>query len=168
MPNAQREETARIAELKSYGLLDTDNEPEFDTLVREAAAAAGVPIALISLIDENRQWFKARIGLSAPETPRTISFCTHAIHGADIMEVRDAKADPRFAANPLVTGGPNIRYYAGAPLKTSTGRRLGTLCVIDTDTHAPMSDDTRRTLEILADKTVALFEARRARRSAAA
>ena len=159
----EREERARVAELKSYGVLDTDNEPEFDALVREAAELAGVPIALISLIDETRQWFKARVGLEAKETPRAISFCTHAIQGPDVMEVGNAADDERFRTNPLVTGNPDIRYYAGAPLKTSTGRRLGTLCVIDNRAHAPMSDDVRRKLEALADRTVLLFEARRER-----
>lgn len=163
MTDGAEEERARVAELKSYGLLDTENEPEFDAVVREAAKLAGAPIALISLIDEHRQWFKARVGLEARETPRTISFCTHAIHGPDLMEVEDAATDERFNANPLVTGDPNIRYYAGAPLTTSTGRRLGTLCVIDNRTHAPMSAATRRRLEVLADKVVLLFEARRAR-----
>lgn len=157
------EERARIAELKSYGLLDTENEPEFDAVVREAAKLAGVPIALISLIDEHRQWFKARVGLEARETPRAISFCTHAIQGPDVMEVGNALEDERVRTSPLVTGAPDIRYYAGAPLKTSTGRRLGTLCVIDSRARGPMSDDTRSKLEALAERTVALFEARRAR-----
>lgn len=164
MADKIRDEQERLAELRGYGLLDSENEPEFDAIVREAAAAAGVPIALISLVDENRQWFKARVGLNATETPRAISFCTHAIHGTEMLEVADATADARFATNPLVTGGPGIRYYAGTPLKTATGRRLGTLCVIDGQAHGrPMAAETREQLAKLADKTVELFEARRTR-----
>lgn len=159
-----REESGRIAELKGYGLLDTENEPEFDDIVREAATEYGVPIALISLIDEERQWFKAKIGLEASETPRSISFCTHAIKGGDTFTVENAASDPRFADNPLVTGDPNISFYAGAPLTTSTGRRIGTLCVIDDKTRGDLTGEKWHKLRELADRTMAAFERRRARR----
>ena len=111
------DEGRRIDALKGYGILDTPNEPEFDRIVQEAAAMLGAPIALISLVDEHRQWFKAKLGLEPDEMPRSISFCTHAIHGSDMMVVEDAAEDARFAANPLVTGDPGIRFYAGTPLK---------------------------------------------------
>ncbi len=113
-------------------VLDTGPEPVFDALVRIAAAVCGTPIALISLIDESRQWFKANEGLAGVhETPREIAFCDHAIRGDELFEVRDATQDPRFRANPLVTGEPNIRFYAGAPIAMPSGERIGTLCVID-------------------------------------
>ncbi|MHA6718580.1 GAF domain-containing protein [Sphingomonas sp. RS6] len=161
------DEARRVAELKGYGVLDTPNEAEFDAIVREAAAALGVPIALISLIDENRQWFKARVGLEPQETPRSISFCTHAIHGGDVFVVNDASADPRFAENPLVTGDPNIRFYAGAPLRTPTGRRIGTLCVIDRLARGRMTDEDKARLAQLAEKTMEALERRRQRLNAA-
>ena len=124
MPDTQ-DEQARLAALKGYGVLDTPNEAEFDDIVREAARVLGTPIALISLIDADRQWFKAKVGLEASEAPRSISFCTHAIRGPDILVVEDATEDDRFASNPLVTGDPHIRFYAGTPLKTPGGKRIG-------------------------------------------
>ncbi len=166
MPLDSSDESARLAELKGYGVLDTPNEAEFDAIVREAAAALGVPIALISLIDENRQWFKARVGLEPQETPRSISFCTHAIRGPDVFVVHDAKADPRFAENPLVTGDPNIRFYAGAPLRTASGKRIGTLCVIDSMARPQLTDQDTARLTLLAEKTMQALERRRQRLSA--
>ncbi len=167
MPLDPSDEPARLAELKGYGVLDTPNEAEFDTIVREAAAALGVPIALISLIDENRQWFKARVGLEPQETPRSISFCTHAIRGPDVFVVNDAKADPRFSENPLVTGDPNIRFYAGAPLRTASGKRIGTLCVIDRTARAQLTERDTARLTLLAEKTMQALERRRQRLNAA-
>lgn len=166
MPLDPSEEATRVAELKGYGVLDTPNEAEFDAIVREAAAALGVPIALISLIDDNRQWFKARVGLEPQETPRSISFCTHAIRGPDVFVVPDAQADPRFAENPLVTGDPNIRFYAGAPLRTATGRRIGTLCVIDSTARPQPSEADMARLALLAEKTMEALERRRQRLTA--
>ena len=153
----------RIAALNSYGVLDTPNEVEFDAIVREAARILRTPIALISLIDENRQWFKAKVGLEASETPRSISFCTHAIRGPDVFVVEDASKDARFSANPLVTGDPSIRFYAGAPLKTASGMRVGTLCVIDSKVHPALTERQKTDLEALADRTMKAMEARRAR-----
>lgn len=155
-------EDQRISALKGYGVLDTPNELQFDSIVRDAAKALGSPIALISLIDEHRQWFKAKVGLEPDETPRSISFCTHAIRGPEVMVVNDATQDERFVDNPLVTGDPSIRFYAGAPLKTESGQRIGTLCVLDSKAHnGGMSDNDRATLESLARRTMAAFELRK-------
>ncbi len=126
------DETQRLARLHELAVLDSAPEPLFDSLARLAAQITGTPIALVSLIDEQRQWFKANLGLPGThETPRELAFCAHAILGRDVMEVTDARADPRFADNPLVSGEPGIRFYAGAPLVLPGGERLGTLCVID-------------------------------------
>jgi PAS domain S-box-containing protein len=136
-------ESARLDRLRSLDVLDTEPELELDALVRAASLVCGVPISLISLVDADRQWFKANIGLSgAAETPRDIAFCAHAILGDVLMEVPDALLDPRFADNPLVASGPGIRYYAGVPLAMSDGYNIGTLCVID---RVPrLMDDTQR------------------------
>lgn len=157
------DDSARILALKGYGVLDTPNEAQFDEIVREAAKVLRTPIALISLIDENRQWFKAKVGLEASETPRSISFCTHAIRGPDVFVVEDATKDDRFFDNPLVTGDPSIRFYAGTPLKTSTGKRIGTLCVIDSKPHGALTESEIKQLAALADRTMAALESRRER-----
>jgi len=124
-------EAARLETLCRLGILDTPPEPRFDRITRLAAEIFGVPIALVSLIDADRQWFKSRVGLDAPETSRDISFCGHAIATPEILVVEDAIEDRRFADNPLVTGDPSIRFYAGCPLAAADGQRLGTLCLID-------------------------------------
>ena len=125
------DESARLANLRLYNLLDTLPEIEFDDITKIAAQVCGTPIALISLVDEARQWFKSRVGLEPAETSRNSSFCAHAIHGSDPLIVPDAQLDERFADNELVTGNPKIRFYAGVPLTTPEGYALGTLCVID-------------------------------------
>ena len=125
-------EKRRLQELDRYAVLDTTPEESFDRITRLAQRIADVPIALVSLVDENRQWFKSKQGLDVTETPREVSFCTHAIQEDKPFIVRDAEDDPRFATNPLVTGKPDIRFYAGIPLKSPNGFNLGTLCVIDT------------------------------------
>ncbi|WP_367850236.1 PAS domain S-box protein [Rhodoferax sp. WC2427] len=125
-------ESSRMARLRELVVLDSAPEPLFDELVRLAALTCGVPIALISLVDDERQWFKANVGLpGVNETPRDVAFCAHAIQNDALFSVADASQDDRFADNPLVTGSPHIRFYAGAPLALASGDRVGTLCVID-------------------------------------
>jgi len=112
----------------------------------------------VSLLDEHRQWFKAKIGLAIDETPLTIAFCTYTILGDGVFEVADASRDERFARNPLVTGPPYIRFYAGAPLLTSAGPRIGTLCVMDNHTRSALSQEQKGYLAMLATKVVDLIE----------
>jgi GAF domain-containing protein len=131
VPALPDNEAERLAALYELLILDTPPEERFNKIVAFAANEFEAPIVLVSLIDEHRQWFKANYGLDAQETGRDISFCGHAILQPDIMVVPDAAADERFANNPLVTGYPNIRFYAGAPLAMPSGHRIGTLCVID-------------------------------------
>ena len=126
------DEDERLAALRELLLLDTPPEERFDRLARFGAEQLDTPIALLTLVDGQRQWFKSRMGLEATETPREISFCGHAILKNELFVVEDASRDPRFADNPLVTGDPHIRFYAGAPLSAPGGHRIGTLCVIDT------------------------------------
>ncbi len=148
--------------LRLQNLLDTAAEGAFDHLAELAAAICGTPISLVSLVDQDRQWFKARYGLAAFETPREHAFCSHAIADASIMVVEDATEDERFAENPLVTGDPHIRFYAGAPLEISPGIRLGTLCVIDSKPRT-LNDHQLKALGILRNAVVNLIELRRAR-----
>ncbi|KZS01021.1 Uncharacterized protein APZ42_002448, partial [Daphnia magna] len=116
------QEAERLKALQALELMDSGRDPAFDDLVQLAAEWCGVPVAAISLIDADRQWFKACCGLDIRETPREESFCTHAIvHPHELLQVRDARLDPRFADNPLVTGAPHVRFYAGAPLLTTEG-----------------------------------------------
>lgn len=158
-----QDDVERLTALKWYGILDTPNEVQFDAIVRDAARTLETPIALISLIDENRQWFNAKVGLEPSETPRSISFCTDAIHGNETMIVCDATQDDRFSCNPLVTGAIGIRFYASAPLKSEIGKRIGTLCVIDTKPHpGGITDRDRAALESLARRTIHALELRRA------
>lgn len=154
-------EPGRLAALRQYELLDTPPEAAFDEIARLAAKLLKTPIALVSLIDENRQWFKSRVGLQVRETSREDAFCAHAIHDDAVMVVEDAERDPRFRDNPLVLGDPKIRFYAGAPLVTSDGHGLGTVCIIDSQPRTALSPDEADTLKSLATITMALIETRR-------
>ena len=148
-PDLTLDESVRLQTLRALNVLDTSHEERFDRLTRLAKRLFGVPIALVSLVDVDRQWFKSCVGLPVRETSRDISFCGHAILGADIMLVRDALADPRFSDNPLVTGAPGIRFYAGCPLTMANGSRVGTLCLIDV-VPRDLSDEDRELLRDLA------------------
>ena len=130
-PATPVDEATRVGTLRALDILDTAPEERFDRLTRLAKRLFGVPIALVSLVDTNRQWFKSCDGLGATETPREISFCGHAILSDDILVIPDALLDDRFCDNPLVVDDPHIRFYAGCPLRAPNGSRLGTLCLID-------------------------------------
>lgn len=148
-PDTPQDETTRLRTLRHLGVLDTPAEERFDRLTRLAKRLFDVPIALVSLVDENRQWFKSKDGLGVDETSREVSFCGHAILGDDILLVPDAVRDQRFADNPLVLDDPNIRFYAGCPLVHVDGSKLGTLCIIDTQPRE-FSDDELLALKDLA------------------
>lgn len=157
-PEIPGDEAERLVALKSYALLDTRPDPVLDQITRLASAMFKTPISLVSLIDEKRQFFKSRVGLEATETPRGVSFCGHAINGEDVFVVPDAHSDERFFDNPLVTGDPKVRFYAGAPLITSDGFPLGTLCIIDEQLKPEFSDDDREVLRELAGMVIAHIE----------
>lgn len=160
-------ETRRLAALRDLEVLDTAAEERFDRIVRVVARTLDVPIALVSLVDADRQWFKAKRGLDADETPRDIAFCHHAIRGPEVFEVADAAADPRFRDNPLVTSPPSIQFYAGAPLTLRGGERVGTLCAIDRRPRT-LTEAQRATLQDLAAVVVDELYLRRQMREAAA
>jgi len=153
-----REEAARLRSLHALEVLDTDPEPRFDRYTDLASSTFDVPVALITLIDEDRQWFKSRHGVDVAETPRDMAVCAYTILGSDVFQVPDAFADPRFADNPLVASGPRFRFYAGAPLTLANGTRAGTLCVVD---HRPrlLDDDQLAELVHLAALVTAELEA---------
>jgi PAS domain S-box-containing protein len=154
------DEAARLAALRGLNILDTPPEPAFDSLARLAAHACNTPVALVSLVDEKRQWFKACVGLDVLETPRDSAFCAHAILQDPMLEVCDAHVDERFADNPLVLGAPAIRFYAGVPIRTRDGHALGTVCVIDFVPRR-LDDEQRWILRALAEQASAQFELRR-------
>ena len=157
-------ESERLANLFSHELLDTPEDDELNQIVQLAAEITEMPISLVSLIDENRQWFKAKVGLELNETPREYAFCDHTIKGKDLFTVQDATLDDRFMKNPLVTGDPNIRFYAGVPLETTEGYQLGTLCVIDRKPGV-LTSKQEKALHILAKQVVINFELRKKNRS---
>ncbi|MFZ2650755.1 MAG: GAF domain-containing protein, partial [Burkholderiaceae bacterium] len=153
-----RDEAGRLALLRRIGILDSAGEDAFDGLVECASRMLDMPIALVSLVDEQRQWFKAAVGLATRETPREFAFSAHAIHCNELFEVEDASLDPRFADNPLVTGEPKIRFYAGQPLAVDSVN-LGTLCVIDTRPRR-LDEGQRRSLKRLAAVAAELLASR--------
>jgi GAF domain-containing protein len=157
IPNNEAE---RLAALKEYRVLDTGTEQPYDDITTLAAHICQVPIAMISLVDEARQWFKARVGVARLQTPREIAFCAHTILQREPFVVRDAKKDRRFANNELVTGAPHIRFYAGFPLINRQGLAVGTLCVMDRK-PGELSAKQRRAMQALVRQVMALLEFRR-------
>ena len=154
-------EEQRLKALESYNILDTLPEQEYDDFTRIAAQICDVPIALISLVDENRQWFKSKQGLDATQTPRAHAFCAHAINMPNqLFEVTDATKDPRFHDNPLVTGEPNVIFYVGSPLVTPNGDAIGTLCVIDNKPRE-ISQKAKETLQLLSRQVITTLELRK-------
>jgi len=152
-------ESKRVEALRRYQVLDTPSEQSFDDFAFLASHICGTPIAMVTFVDADRQWFKAKVGLETSETPREHAFCAHTIMTDKIMIVEDAKTDSRFVDNPLVTSAPKIRFYAGAPLIDREGLALGSICVID---HQPrqLAPDKQRVLEALARRVVAQCELR--------
>ena len=155
------DESERLEALRNYQILDTGVEQAYQDIVELAGAICNTPIAAITLVDADRQWFKARVGLDATETSRDLAFCAHAIHSRQLFIVPDATLDERFFDNPLVTQAPNIRFYAGAPLFNQGGHILGTLCTIDRKPNS-LNDFQQRALAILARQVMQLLELRRA------
>src|SRR2546430_12996163 len=155
-----KNEKKRLKVLWEYGVVDTVPEEVFDDLTELAARICEAPIALITLVDEDRQWFKSKVGVSVNETSREISFCAHAINQPELFIVPDATQDQRFAQNPLVTYDPKVRFYAGAPLVTPDGYALGTLCVID-KVPRELRPDHRQSRCMLARAAVSQLQMRR-------
>lgn len=155
-----KNESDRIKALESYSILDTFPEKEYDAITQLASYICGTPIALISLVDKDRQWFKSSVGLGAVETSREISFCQYTIMGDEVYEVTNTLENKLFVDNPLVTGNPDIQFYAGAPLKDGDGFNLGSLCVIDTVPRA-LSEEQKIALKLLANQVVLLLQLRK-------
>ena len=159
-PPVPLDEDERLEVLRAYRLLDTEPEQIYDDAVRIASEVCDTPIALISLVDDSRQWFKAKVGLDVTETSRKVSFCAHNLGGDELLVVPDAARDSRFAGNPLVVEEPKIRFYAGAPLRSPEGHGLGSLCVIDREPRE-LTEVQLETLRALARMVSAQFELRR-------
>lgn len=152
-PAMPHNEDERLATLHSLQILDTPSDDRFDRFTRISARIFDMPVAIISLVDRDRQWFKSTEGFDVEETPRKFSFCGHAILGNDVFEVRNARRDPRFRDNPFVIDQPHIRFYAGAPLEAPNGHKLGTLCIID-KIPRQLSEEEKTMLKNLADMVV--------------
>lgn len=160
-PNNSNDEKARLEVLKSYEILDSPSDDDYNSITFLASEIFNAPISLISLVDEERQWFKSKIGLDISETERDISFCTHAIHTSDeVYVIEDARKNPMFQNNPLVTGKPDIVFYAGAPLVDSDGYVIGTLCIIDTKERSFSTQESQK-LKILANQVMKLLDLRK-------
>ena len=161
---ASDQETSRQRELDSFGVLDSFEEQAYDDITRAAAEICGTPIALISLTDRDRQWFKSRVGLQATEIPRENAFCANAICTPGVVTiVEDTTRDGRYVDHPLVVAEPNIRFYVGAPLVTSSGHALGTLCALDRRPRQLDADQLQK-LQFLAQQVIAVLEQRRRER----
>ncbi len=163
MPAKHLQETERLNALRRYSILDTPIEKEYEEIVRLAAYICGTPIAVINLIDQDRQWFKSEIGLGVRETPLDISICAHAILQSDLFVIPDTLQDTRFSDNPLVVGEPHLRFYAGALLESSDGHPIGTLCVLD---HTPreLNDAQKQSLAALSRQVMKLMELQKSAR----
>lgn len=159
-PSLVKDEAARLAALQKYAILDTEPEEAFDDLALLASFVCEAPLAMISLIDENRQWFKSKVGVSVSQTDREIAFCSTAIQQSDVFVVPNALQDERFRNNPLVVGEPNVRFYAGAPLINEDGLALGTICVVDR-VPRELGPDQRAALQALSRRVLAQLELRR-------
>lgn len=162
-PHPRQDE--RLASLQSYGILDTEREADFDDIVALASQLCGTPISVVNLIDQDRQWFKAEVGLGVRETPIESSICAHAILETDFVEIPDTLSDPRMAGNPLVGGDPGLRFYAGVLLVGQAGLPLGTLCVLDYQPRT-LTDLQRNALRVLGRQVMVQIELRRALRTA--
>lgn len=160
-PQIPADEKQRLAALHSYRILDSAPESDFDEVVELASSICESPISLVTLIDSDRQWFKSQKGIDGSETPREHAFCAHAIHDEDLMIVPDAWQDERFFDNPYVTSDPNVRFYAGMPIVTAEGYKLGTLCVIDRQPKQ-LSDYQRMALKVLGHQVMKLLDLRKA------
>lgn len=157
---------SRLEALSRYEILDTFPEASFDRLTRLVANIFETPIALISLLDATRQWFKSSVGVDATETPLELSFCRYTVESDDVMVVPDTMKDERFSGHPFVTGEPGVRFYAGAPLRAANGSRIGTLCVVDTIPRRPLESSEKQILTDLAAVVVDELELRLATRNA--